>query len=126
MQGFKFALAIERQLLTLKEAYIGVQSKLEDTQQELIQTQQNVAPLIQEAKESEERRQEALVAIKLLERCLDTEMGRSLCRWEERECLKREKELLQNENQLLRDSVASLEAQEGPTFEMVTSRPAMR
>ena len=108
---------MERQLLTLKEAYIGVQSKLEDTQQKLIQTQQNVAPLIQEAKESEEGRQEALVAIKRLERCLDTETVRSLRRREERECLKREKELLQNENRLLRDSVASLEAQEGPTFE---------
>ena len=89
---------MERQLLTLKEAYIGVQSKLEDTQQKLIQTQQNVAPLIQEAKESEEGRQEALVAIKRLERCLDTETVRSLRRREERECLKREKELLQNEN----------------------------
>ena len=48
---------------------------------------------------------------------MDTETVRSLRRQEERECLKREKELLQSENQLLRDTVTSLEAQEGPTFE---------
>ena len=30
LQGFKFALAMEKQLLTLKEAYIGLQAKLED------------------------------------------------------------------------------------------------
>ena len=108
---------MEKQLLTLREAYIGLQAKLEDTQQELVQTQQSVAPLIQEAKESKEGRQEALVAIRCLEHCLDTETVRSLHRREERECLKREKELLQSENQLLRDTVASLEAQQGPTFE---------
>ena len=38
LQGFKFALAMKRQLLTLREAYISLQAKLEDTQQELIQT----------------------------------------------------------------------------------------
>ena len=43
-------------MLTLKEAYIGLQAKLEDAQQELVQTQRSVAPLIQEAKESEEGR----------------------------------------------------------------------
>ena len=37
LQGFKFALAMERQLLTLRKAYIGLQTKLEDTQQELVQ-----------------------------------------------------------------------------------------
>ena len=91
---------MEKQLLTLREAYIGVQARLEDTQQELIQTQQSVTPLLQEAKDSEEGRQEALVALRRVERSLDTETVRSLRRREERECVKREKKLLQSENQL--------------------------
>ena len=85
---------MEKQLLTLKEAYIGLQAKLEDTQQELVQTQQSVAPLLQEAKESEEGRQEALVAIRRLERCLNTKTIRSLRSREEREHVKVEKRLL--------------------------------
>ena len=108
---------MERQLLTLREAYIGVQAKLEDAQQELVQTQQSVAPLLQAARESEEGRQAALVDMRRLERCLDTETVRSLRRREERKCLKREKQLLQSENQLLRDTIAGLEAQEVPSFE---------
>ena len=47
---------METQLLTLREAYIGLQAKLEDTQQELVQTQQSVAPLLWDAKEFEEAR----------------------------------------------------------------------
>ena len=85
------AMAIERQLVTLREAYIGLQVKLEDIQQELVQTQHSVAPLLQDAKNAEEGRQEALVALRRAERSLDTETVRSLCRWEERECVKREK-----------------------------------
>ena len=110
-------MAMERQLTTLREAYIGLQAKLEDTQQELVQTQQNVGPLLQDAKRSEEERQEALVALRRAERSLDTETVRSLRRREERECVKREKKLLQSENQLLRETIAGLEAQQGPTFE---------
>ena len=75
-------MAMERQLLTLREAYIGLQAKLEDTQQELVQTQQNVAPLLQDAKRSEKGRQEALVALRRAERSLDTETVRSLRRRE--------------------------------------------
>ena len=108
---------MERQLLTLREAYIGVQAKLEDAQQELVQTQQSVAPLLQAARESEEGRQAALVDMRHLERCLDTKTVRSLHRREERECLKREKQLLQSENQLIRDTIAGLKAQEGSSFE---------
>ena len=110
-------MAMEMQLTTLREAYIGLQAKLEDTQQELVQTQQNVAPLLQDAKRSEEERQEALVALRRAERSLDTETVRSLRRREERECVKREKKLLQSENQLLRETIAGLEAQQGPSFE---------
>ena len=110
-------MAMERQLTTLREAYIGLQAKLEDTQQELVQTQQNVAPLLHDAKRSEEERQEALVALRRAERSLDTETVRSLRRREERECVKREKKLLQSENQLLRETIAGLEAQQGPSFE---------
>ena len=51
------------------------------------------------------------------ERCLDTETIGSLRRQEEREHLKVEKKPLQDENQLLRDTIRSLEAQEGPSFE---------
>ena len=43
-------------MLTLREAYIDLQAKLEDTQQELVQTQQSVALLLQDAKNSEEGR----------------------------------------------------------------------
>ena len=110
-------MAMERQLLTLREAYIGLQAKLEDTQQELVQTQQSVAPLLQDAKNAEEGRQEALVALRRAERSLDTETVRSLRRREERECMKREKALLQSENQLLRETIEGLEAQQGPSFE---------
>ena len=52
-------MALERQLLTLREAYIGLQARLEDVQQELVQTQQSVAPLLQDAKNAEEGRQKA-------------------------------------------------------------------
>ena len=69
-----------KQLLTLKKACIGLQAKLDDTQHELVQTQQSVATLLREAKESEEARLEAQVVIKRLERCLDTETIRSLRR----------------------------------------------
>ena len=81
-------------MLTLREAYIGLQARLEDTQQELVQTQQSVAPLLQDVKNAEEGRQEALVALRRAERSLDTETVRSLRRREERECVKREKTLL--------------------------------
>jgi hypothetical protein len=110
-------MAMERQLLTLREAYIGLQARLEDTQQELVQTQQSVAPLLQEAKDAEEGRQDALVALRRAERSLDTETVRSLRRREERECVKREKALLQSENQLLREAIEGLETQQGPSFE---------
>ena len=89
---------MERQLLTLKEAYIGLQAKLEDTQKELVQTQQSVALLLQEARASEEARQEGLVIIRRLERCLDTETIKSLRRKEERERIKVERKLLSDEN----------------------------
>ena len=92
---------MEKQLLTLKEAYIDLQAKLEDTQQELVQTQQSVAPLLREAMESEEARQEALVAVRRLEHCLDMETVKSLRRREERERMKVENMLFQDENQLL-------------------------
>ena len=94
MQGFKFALAIEKQLSTLKETYLGIQTELEDTKQELSQTQQNVAPWVQAAAEVEEGRQAALVEAKHFERCLDTETIWSLRCLEDKECLKREKKLL--------------------------------
>ena len=108
---------MERQLLTLKEAYIGLQAKLEDTQKELVQTQQSVTPLLQEARASEEARQEGLVIIRRLERCLDTETIKSLRRKEERERIKVERKLLSDENQLLRDALADLEGQQGPSFD---------
>ena len=101
---------MEKQLLTLKEAYIGLQANLEDTQHELVQAQKSVAPMVQAAAIAEKGRQVALVDARHYERCLDTETIRSLRRWEERECLKREKKLLQDENQLLRDTIRSLEA----------------
>ena len=66
--------------------------------------------------EAEEGRQATLVEARHFEHCLDTETIWSLHRWEESECLKREKKLLQDENQLLRDTVHSLEANEGPSF----------
>ena len=81
-------MAMERQLLTLREAYIGLQAKLEDSQHELVQTRQSVAPLLQDAKNAKEGRQEALVALRRAERSLDTETVRSLRRREERECVK--------------------------------------
>ena len=89
---------MEKQLLTLKEAYIGLQAKLEDTQYELVQTQQSVAPLLQATKESEEGRHVALVDVRRYERCLDTETVRSLHHQEERERLKVEKKLLIDDN----------------------------
>ncbi|KAI9154384.1 hypothetical protein LWI28_025552 [Acer negundo] len=52
-EGFKFALAMEKQLLTLKEGYIGLQARLKDTQQELVQAQQKVI-LVEEEEEEEE------------------------------------------------------------------------
>ena len=76
-----------------------------------------MAPLLQEAKESEKARQKGLVVIKRLERCLDKETVKSLHHREERERLKVEKKLLLDENQLLRDAIADLEAQQGPSFE---------
>ncbi|KAK4860049.1 hypothetical protein QYF36_016388 [Acer negundo] len=95
-EGFKFALAMEKQLLTLKEAYIGLQARLADTQQKLAQAQQklaqaqqSVAPLVQAAAASKKGRQAAM----------------------------REKTLLQDETRLLRESVQNLEAQEGLSFE---------
>ena len=48
---------MEKQLLTLREAYIGLQANLENTQQELVQAQQSVAPLVQAAAIAEESRQ---------------------------------------------------------------------
>jgi hypothetical protein len=108
---------MEKQLLTLKEAHIGLQARLEETQQELVQTQQNVAPLLQEARASEEARQEGLVIIRRLERCLDIETIKSLRRREERDRIKAEKRLLSDENQLLRDALEDLEAHQGPSFD---------
>ncbi|KAI9192232.1 hypothetical protein LWI28_019823 [Acer negundo] len=109
-EGFKFALAMEKQLLTLKEAYIGLEAKLEDTQQELAQAQQSMAPLLQATKASEDGRQVAMVEAQCYLRCLDTETVRSLRQHEERECLKIEKKLLQDENRLSRETVQNLEA----------------
>jgi hypothetical protein len=108
---------MEKQLLSLKETHIGLQARLEETQQELVQTQQNVAPLLQEARASEEARQEDLVMIRRLERCLDIETIKSLRRREERDRIKAEKRLLSDENQLLRDALEDLKAHQGPSFE---------
>ena len=96
---------------TLKEAYLGIQTELGDTKQELSQAQQSVAPWVQVATEAEEGRQAALVEARRFKRCLDTETIQPLHHREERECLKREKILLQDENQLL------LETREGSSFE---------
>ena len=57
------------------------------------------------------------MALRRAKRSLDTETVRSLHRREERECVKRENRLLRSENQLLRDTIAGLEAQQGPSFE---------
>ena len=57
------------------------------------------------------------MTIRRLERCLDTETIKSLRRKEERERIKVEKKLLSDENQLLRDALADLEAQQGPSFD---------
>ncbi|KAK4845220.1 hypothetical protein QYF36_002457 [Acer negundo] len=79
-KGFKFALAMEKQLLTLKEAYVGLQAKLEDTQHELVQAQQSLAPLLQVAKASEDGRQAAMVEAQRYLCCLDIETVWSLRR----------------------------------------------
>ncbi|KAK4840475.1 hypothetical protein QYF36_009682 [Acer negundo] len=60
-EGCKIALATEKQLLTLKEAYIVLQARLKDTHEELAQSQQSMTPLLQAAKESEEGRQAVMV-----------------------------------------------------------------
>ena len=57
------------------------------------------------------------MTIRRLEHCLDTETIKSLRRKEERERIKVEKKLLSDENQLLRDALADLEAQQGPSFD---------
>ena len=51
------------------------------------------------------------MAVRRLERCLDTETVKSLRRQEEREHVKVEKRLLLDENQLLWDAIVDLEAQ---------------
>ena len=100
---------MERQLSTLKEAYLGLQAELENAKQELSQAQQSVAPLIQAATEAKEGRQAALLETRRYERYLDTETIWSTHHREERESLKVEKTLLQDENQLLRDMLHDLE-----------------
>ena len=63
-------------MLTLKEAYIGLQAELENARQELSQAQQSVAPLIQATAESEKDRQAVLVEARRYKRCLDTDVGK--------------------------------------------------
>ena len=74
-------------------------------------------PLRQAAAKSEEAHQAALVDVRQLERCLETEIVRSLRRHESKKKVQAEKELLLEENRLLRETVVDLEVNRGSSFE---------
>ena len=114
-QGFKFALAAGRQVSVLKEANLSLQADLDNTLTHLAQAQQSAEPLKQAATKSEEAYQAAMVDVRRLERCLETETVRSLRRRESKKKAQAENELLREENRLLRGTVADLEAR--PSFE---------
>ena len=106
-----------KQISTLKEANLSLQVDLDKTLAELAQTQRSVEPLRRAAAKSEDAHQAALVDVRRLERCLDTETARSLRRHESKQKMKAENDLLLEENRLLRRTVADLEADKGPSFE---------
>ena len=116
LQGFKFALAAGKQISTLKEANLSLQADLDKTLADLAQAQQSVEPLSSAAAKSEDANQAALVDVRRLERCLDTETARSLRRRESKHKVRAENNLLLEENRLLRRTVADLEADRGPSF----------
>src|SRR5579862_5102913 len=72
---------------------------------------------MREAREAEARRKAALAEVTRLGLSIDAEALRSLRRREERDGLKRENTLLKAENRLLREAMADLEVDEGPSFE---------
>ena len=74
-------------------------------------------PLRRAAAQSEDAYQAALVDVRRLERCLETETARSLRCRESKHKMKVENDLLLEENQLLRRTVADLEADRGPSFD---------
>ena len=116
LQGFKFALAAGKQISTLKEANLSLQADLDKTLADLAHTQQSVEPLRRAAAKSEDVYHAAMVEVRRLERCLDTETARSLRRRESKHKMRAENNLLLEENRLLRRTVADLEADKGPSF----------
>ena len=110
-------MAVGKQISTLKEANLSLQADLDNTLAGLTQAQQSVEPLRQAVAKSEEAYQAALVDVRRLESCLDTETVRSLCHSESKKKMQAKNELLLEENRLLRGTVADLEANRGPSFE---------
>ena len=106
-----------KQISTLKEANLSLQADLDKTLADLAQTQQSVEPLRWPAVKSEDVHQDALVDVRRLESCLDTETARSLRRRESKHKMRAENALLLEENRLRRRTVADLEADMGPSFE---------
>ena len=106
-----------KQISTLKEANLSLQADLDKTLVDLAQTQQSMEPLRRAAAKSEDAHQAALVDVRRLERCLETETARSLRRQESKHKMRAENELLLEENRLLRRTIADLEADRGPSFD---------
>ena len=110
-------MAAGKQISALKEANLSLQADLDRTLADLTQAQRSVAPLRRAAAKSEDAYQAALVDVRRLERCLDTETARSLRRRESKHKMRAENNLLVEENRLLRRTVADLEADRGPSFD---------
>ena len=106
-----------KQISVLKEANLSLQADLDNTLARLTHAQQSVEPLKQAAAKSEGAYQAAMVDVRRLERCLDTETARSLRRRESKHKMRAENNLLLEENRLLRRTVADLEAARGPSFD---------
>ena len=106
-----------KQISVLKEANLSLQADLDNTLTGLTHAQQSVEPLKQAAAKSEGAYQAAMVDVRRLERCLDTETARSLRRRESKHKMRAENNLLLEENRLLRRTVADLEEARGPSFD---------
>jgi len=110
-------LAVGKQILVLKEANLSLPADLDNTLARLTHAQQCMEPLKQAAAKSEGAYQAAMVDVRRLERCLDTETARSLRRRESKHKMRAENNLLLEENRLLRRTVADLEEARGPSFD---------
>ena len=118
VQGFKFTMAISRQMESLREANLNLRSQLEEARVEVSRANKRVDPLLRAAQEAKENEQAALKERDQMKQAYGSELVRSAQLQADNGTLRARITMLEAENGSLRDAVQDASKREDETFDL--------